>query len=141
MKFVHLKGTVTEATGVSTANVSSDSRGNVSTSSSRHYEVRVQTEKGVRDYNVFTKCSVGDELIILWANGYQVADANLTSGGYHWRGPPSSWTRRLILLAIAIVGFFFFFIPAFAALGYYFFTKNQRSNAVKAEIKRLADFV
>ncbi len=140
MKFEHLKGVVTEATGVTMSNTSSDTHGNISTSSSRHFEVRVKTEKGVHDYNVITRCSAGDDLIILWANDHQVADANLTSGRYHWKNPPSSWTRRLILLAIALLGLSMFAIPTIAVVIYYFVVKGQRSNAVKAEIKRLANF-
>lgn len=141
MKFEHLRGEVVQAEGVTTTNTSSDSQGRVSSSSSRHFEVRVKTANGVRDYKVATKCAAGDDLIILWANDHQVASANLTSGTYHWDGPPSSTVRRLILLAVAIGGGIFTYgIATIGALIYYFVTKAQRSNAVKAEIKRVANF-
>ena len=141
MKFEHLKGEVVQAEGVTTTNTSSDAQGRVSSSSSRHYEVRVKTDNRVRDYQVATKCAPGDDLIILWANDFQVASANLTSGAYHWKDPPSSTVRRLILLAVAIVGGLLTYgLAAIGALIYYFVVKSQRSNAVKAEIKRVANF-
>lgn len=141
MKFEHLRGEVVQAEGVTTTNTSSDQQGNISTSSSRHFEVRLKTSNGVRDYKVPTKCAAGDELIILWANGSQVASANLTSGSYHWEGPSSSMTRRIILLAIAIIGGIITYgVAAVGALIYWGVVKGQRSKAVKAEIKRLANF-
>lgn len=141
MKYEHLKGEVIQAEGVTTTNTSSDGRGNISTSSGRHFEVRVKTANGVRDYKVMTKCAPTDELVILWANGSQVGSANLTSGAYHWIGPPSSTPRRLILLGVAIVGGLLTYgLASIGALIYWLVTKSMRSKAVETELKRVANF-
>lgn len=141
MKFEHVRGEVVQAEGVTTSNTYSDSQGYVSTSSSRHFEVRLKNGNGVRDYTIDTKTAAGDEVVILWANGLQVASANLTSGAYLWRGPPSSYTRRFILIAIAVLGIFLTFgLATVGVLIYWWLDKLKRAKTVRDEIKRLANF-
>ena len=139
MKFEHIRGEVVAAEGVTQSSVYRDGQGRLASETSRYFETRLKTPQGVRDVSLTTKCAEGDDVIVLWANGGHVADANLTTGAYNWKAPPSSWTRRGILSAIAILGVPLV-IPTVGAGIYYLVSKALRENAVKAEIMKLAGF-